>query len=68
MLSVSYSFVMQLLKGNVPQDEDSMLQLATSEFTIKNFLYFLKKAFLIFLELEPCTFKPKLEKNLKNQP
>ena len=47
MLRVSYSFVMQLLKGNVPQDEDSMLfdsmQLATSESTIKNLLEQVKR-------------------------
>ena len=33
----------------------------------KILIFSLKKAFLIFLEMEPCTFQPKLEKQ-KNPP
>ena len=30
----------------------------------KHFMFSQKKAFLIFLGVEPCTFQPKLEKKL----
>ena len=32
------------------------------------FIFSQKKAFLIFREMEPCTFQPKLEKMKKNPP
>ena len=38
MLSVPYSFVIQSLIGNVPQDEDSVLELVSSESTANDLL------------------------------
>ena len=43
MLSVSYSFVIQSLIGNVPQDEDSVLELVSSESTANDLLEEVKK-------------------------
>ena len=43
MLSVPYSFVIQSLIGNVPQDEDSVLELVSSESTANDLLEEVKK-------------------------
>ena len=78
MLSVSYSFVIQWLIGNVPQDEDSVLELVSSESTANDLLEEVKKfsskicdnmeenkmeaELVVWHAVTERTFRPKLKK------